>query len=64
MVKCILVMEAWCPGILQAFDKDGHQYSTQHHNHTKLDFPIRHGDNMWPVDAEGMMLPVHAMKQL
>ena len=28
MVKCVLVMEAWCPEMLQAFDNDGDQYST------------------------------------
>ena len=47
------MMEAWCLGMLQAFDKDGDQYSTQYHNHTKHDFPIRPGNNMLPVDAEG-----------
>ena len=40
MVKCVLVMEAWCLQMLQAFDNDGDQYSTQHHNHTKHDFPV------------------------
>ena len=40
MVKCVLVVEAWCPQMLQAFDNDGDQYSTQHHNHTKHDFPV------------------------
>ena len=40
MVKCVLVMEAWCPQMSQAFDNDGDHYSTQHHNHTKHDFPV------------------------
>ena len=53
MVKCVLMMEAWCPGMLQAFDKDGDQYATQHHNQNKHDFSIRRGNNMWPVDADG-----------
>ena len=53
MVKCVHMMEAWCLGMLQAFDKDGDQYATQHHNHTKHDLPIRHGDNMWLVVADG-----------
>ena len=53
IVKCVLVMEAWCPQMLQAFDNDGDQYSTQHHNHTKHDFPVMPYDDMWPVDAEG-----------
>ena len=46
-------MEAWCLQMLQAFDNDGDQYSTQHHNHTKHDFPVMSYDDMWPVDAEG-----------
>ena len=53
MVKCVLVMEAWCPEMLQAFDNDGDQYSTQHYNHTKHDFPVMPDDDMWPVDADG-----------
>ena len=53
MVKCVLVMEAWCPAMLQAFDNDGDQFSTQHHNHTKHDFPVMPDDDMWPVDADG-----------
>ena len=53
MVKCVLVMEAWCLQMLQAFDNDGDQYSTQHHNHTKHDFPVMPDNDMWPVDAEG-----------
>ena len=53
MVKCVLVMEAWCPQMLQAFDNDGDQYSTQHHDHTKHDFPVMPDDDMWPIDAEG-----------
>ena len=52
-IKCVLVMEAWCPQMLQAFDNDGDQYSTQHHNHTKHDFPVMPYDDMWLVDAEG-----------
>ena len=52
MVKCVLVMEAWCQ-MLQAFDNDGYQYSTQHHNHTKHDFPVMPDDGMWLVNAEG-----------
>ena len=60
MVKCVLVMEAWCPGMLQAFDKDGDQYSTQHHNHTKHDFPIKRGNNMWLVGAEGNLIEGNA----
>ena len=50
---CVLVIEAWCPQMLQAFDNDGYKYSTQHHNHTKHDFPVMPYDDMWPVDAEG-----------
>ena len=46
MVKCVLVMEAWCPQMLQAFDNDGDQYSTQDHNHTKHDFPVMSDDDM------------------
>ena len=46
-------MEAWWPEMLQAFDNDGDQYSTQHHNHTKHDFPVMPDYDMWPVDAEG-----------
>ena len=53
MVKCVLVMEAWCLQMLQTFDNDGDQYSTQHHNHTKHDFPVMPDDDMWLVDAEG-----------
>ena len=53
MVKCVLVMEAWCPEMLQAFDNDGDQYSTQHHNHTKHDFPVMPDDDIWLVDADG-----------
>ena len=53
MVKCVLVMEAWCLQMLQALDNVGDQYSTQHHNHTKHDFPVMPDDDMWPVDAEG-----------
>ena len=53
MVKCVLVMEAWCRQMLQAFDNDGDQYSTQHHNHTKHDFPVMPDDDMWLVDADG-----------
>ena len=53
MVKCVLVMETWCLEMLQAFDYDGDQYSTQHHNHTKHDFPVMPDDDMWPVNAEG-----------
>ena len=53
MVKCVLVMEAWCPHMLQAFDNNGDQYSTQHHNHTKHDFPVVPDGDMWLVDAEG-----------
>ena len=53
MVKCVLVMEAWCLQMLQAFDNDGDQYSTQHHNPTKHDFPVMPYNDMWPVDAEG-----------
>ena len=53
MVKCVLVMEAWCLQMLQAFDNDGDQYSTQHHNHTKHDFPVMPDDDMWLVDADG-----------
>ena len=53
MVKCVLMMEAWCLQMLQAFDNDGDQYSTQHHNHTKHDFLFMPDDDMWPVDAEG-----------
>ena len=64
MVKCVLMIEAWCPQMLQAFDNDGDQYSTQHHNHTKHDFPIM-PDNMWLVDAEGNLIeanPEHIYK--
>ena len=53
MVKYVLVMEAWCPQMLQAFDNDGDQYSTQHHNHTKHDFPVMPDNDMWLVDADG-----------
>ena len=53
MVKCVLMMEAWYLQMLQAFDNDGDQYSTQHHNYTKHDFPVMPDNNMWPVDAEG-----------
>ena len=53
MVKCVLVMEAWCQEMLQAFDNDGYQYSTQHHNYTKHDFPVMPDDGMWLVNAEG-----------
>ena len=65
MVKCVLMMEAWCLQMLQAFDNDGDQYSTQHHNHTKHDFPIMPDDIMWPVDAEGNLIeanPKHIYK--
>ena len=53
MIKCVLVMEAWCPQMLQAFDNDGDQYPTQHHNPTKHDFPVMPDNDMWLVDAEG-----------
>ena len=46
-------MEAWWPEMLQAFDNDGDQYSTQHHNHTKHDFPVMPDGDMWLVDADG-----------
>ena len=59
MVKCVLVMEAWCPQMLQVFDNDGDQYSTQHHNHTKHDFPVMPDDDMWPVDADGKLIVVN-----
>ena len=65
MVKCVLVMEAWCPQMLQAFDNDGDQYSTQNHNHTMHDFPVMPHDDMWPVDAEGKLIdanPDHIYK--
>ena len=65
MVKCVLVMEAWCPQMLQAFDNDGDQYSTQHHNHTKHDFPVMPDDDMWLVNAEGKLIdanPDHIYK--
>ena len=65
MIKCVLVMEAWCPQMLQAFDNDGDQYSTQHHNHTKHDFPVMPYDDMPPVDAEGKLIdanPDHIYK--
>ena len=65
MVKRVLVMEAWCPQMLQAFDNDGDQYSTQHHNHTKHDFPVMPDDDMWLVDAEGNLIdanPDHIYK--
>ena len=65
MVKCVLVMEAWCPQMLQAFDNDGDQYSTQHHNHTKHDFPVMPYNDMWLVDAEGKQIdanPDHIYK--
>ena len=58
-------MEAWCPQMLQAFDNDGDQYSTQHHNNTKHDFPVMPSDDMWPVDAEGKLIdasPDHIYK--
>ena len=59
MVKCVLVMEAWHLQMLQAFDNDGDQYSTQHHNHTKHDFAVMPDDDMWPVDAEGNLIDVN-----
>ena len=65
MVKCALVMEAWCPQMLQAFDNDGDQYSTQHHNHTKHDFPVMPDDDIWLVNAEGNLIdanPDHIYK--
>ena len=46
---CVLVIEALCPQMLQAFDNDGDKYSTQHTNH---DFPVMPYNDMWPVDAE------------
>ena len=65
IVKCVLVMEAWCLQMLQAFDNDGDQYSIQNHNHTKHDFPVMPNDDMWPVDAEGKLIdanPDHIYK--
>ena len=56
MVKCVLVIEAWCLEMLQAFDNDGDQYSTQHHNQTKHDFPVMPDDDKWPVDADGKLI--------
>ena len=65
MVKCVLVMEAWCPQMLQTFDNDGDQNSIQYHNHTMHDFPVMPDDDMWPVDAEGKLIdanPDHIYK--
>ena len=65
MVKCVLVMEAWCPQMLQVFDNDGDQYSKQSHTHTKHDFHVMPGDDMWPIDADGKPLdgdPNHIYK--
>ena len=65
IVKCVLVMEAWRLQMLQAFDNDGDQNSTQHHNHTKHDFSVMPNDDMWPVDAEGKAIdanPDHIYK--
>ena len=42
--------------MLQAFDNEGDQYSTQHYNHTKHDFPVMPYNDMWPVDAEGKLI--------
>ena len=57
LVKCVLVMEVNCPSMLDNFDLEGDQYSTQDHNHMKHDFPVLLTENGWPCDAKGKKLP-------
>ena len=48
MVKCVLVMEAWCPQMLQ--DLIMMETSTQHNT---IITPVMPDDDMWLVDTEG-----------